>query len=249
MIVFQALFGLLGLAVGSFLNVVIDRGPKGQSLLKPGSSCPTCKRALQVWEMVPVVSYLALRGRCRTCGAGIPVRVPLVEAGTGVLFVLLWSWSDTTPALALACGFGAALIMLSVIDIEHHRIPNVIVYPAFALGLGATILFPTERWYSHLAGAAVAFLVLLAIAAALRGSMGMGDVKLAAFIGLVVGFPDVFVALFAAFILGGTAAGALLAAGRVSRKDPLPFGPFLSLGGMTALLVGEAMISWWLARV
>lgn len=241
--------GLLGMAVGSFLNVVIDRVPMGISILKPRSRCPACQRDLSVRELVPIVSYLALRGRCRTCGQRIPVRVPLVEGGTGVLFGLLWNVTESIDTWILASGFGAALIVLSVIDMDHKRIPNVILYPAYALGMAAAVFLQPEPWYWHLAGAVVAFITLLTIAVVLRGSMGMGDVKLAAFIGLVVGFPGVFVALLAAFMLGGLVAGILLAAGKVSRKDPLPFGPFLSVGGMTALLAGEALIQWWLTRV
>lgn len=249
MILVQILLGLLGMAIGSFLNVVIDRVPMGGSVLKPRSQCPGCRRELSGWELVPVFSYMALRGRCRTCRQRIPIRVLLVEAGTGALFVVLWNLTGSIGAWILSSGFGASLIVLSVIDVHHRRIPNVVLYPAFALGLAAALLVQHEPWYRHLAGAAVAFVTLLTIAAALRGSMGMGDVKLAAFIGLIVGFPDVFVALFSAFILGGLVAGILLAAGRVSRKDPLPFGPFLSLGGMTALLAGDVLIRWWLTRV
>lgn len=245
----QAIFGLLGLAIGSFLNVVIDRVPVGQSIVKPRSRCISCDRELSPWEMVPVLSYLLLRRRCRTCGETIPLRTVLVEAGTGLLFFLLWDLFDSLAALVLACGFGAALIAVSVIDVEHSRIPNSILYPSIAVGLLAALIVESERWTSHFVGAAVAFAALLAIALVLRGSMGMGDVKLAGFIGLIVGFPNVLVALFASFILGGFVASVLLAAGRVTRKDPLPFGPFLSVGGMTALLAGDSLLRWWLARV
>lgn len=244
----QILFALVGLAVGSFLNVVIDRVPRGQSLLRPRSRCPACQRELSVLEMIPVLSFAALRGRCRTCGTAIPIRVPLVEGGSGLLFAFMWGFFDDLALRLLASLFGAALIALSVIDIEHQRIPNVLVYPALGLGLVTALTPGLGRWYLHLAGGALAFAVLLAIAVVMRGAMGMGDVKLAAFVGLVVGFPNTLVALFVAFLLGGLIAATLLLAGRVSRRDPIPFGPFLAVGGLTALIAGEALINWWLAR-
>lgn len=245
----QILSGLAGLAVGSFLNVVIDRIPRGQSVVHPRSRCPACRRDLAARELIPVVSYLMLRGRCRTCRTRIPVRVPLVEAGTGLLFAFMWGYFSKPELALVASLFGAALIALSIIDLEHQRIPNSLVYPALGLGAAASLTPGLGPWYRHLAGGALAFVVLLGIALVMRGAMGMGDVKLAAFVGLVVGFPNALVALFIAFLLGGLIAASLLLAGRVSRKDPIPFGPFLSVGGLTALIAGEEMISWWLARV
>lgn len=243
------IYALLGAAVGSFVNVCIDRLPVGQSLLEPPSHCPACKRQLASWELIPVLSFFLLKGRCRSCGSPIPWRVLLIEVGAGVLFALTWLRFGASLTTIYVSAYGSLLLVLLGIDLEHQRIPNKIVYPAIALALVAAVLTPGAQPVALLLGGAIAFGLLLLIALLLPGGMGMGDVKLTAFIGLIVGYPLVLVMLFFSFLLGGAVAGALLLAGKVGRKESIAFGPFLAVAGMTTLLYGDAILTWWLARI
>ena len=236
---------LFGLAVGSFLNVLIDRLPDGQSVIRPRSHCPTCKTVLVPRDLVPVLSYLLLRGRCRYCSAPIPLRVLLVEAGSGLLFLLLWSRYGMSPHFAFAVVVACVFIVALVIDVEHRLILNRLIYPAigaallvmpFAVGPG----LPQALW-----GGAVGLALLSLIVLVYPQGMGLGDVKLAALVGLVVGFPLVLLALFLSFVLGGAVGAAALLSRRVGMKDALPFAPFLVLGGMVALLCGEEILRWY----
>lgn len=239
------LYGVLGGVIGSFLNVVIDRLPRHQSLISPPSHCPECERQLSAWELIPVVSYLVLRGRCRTCGGRIPLRVLMVEAGTGLLFALAAARFGITLFTFIASVFIAFLIVIMVIDWETQRILNRVSYPALGLGLLSVPFSPAA---ARLAGGLVGLCVLLAIALLSRGGMGMGDVKLAAFIGVIVGLPQILLAMFIAFVAGGVIVGALWTVGKVGRKDPVAFGPYLALGGIVTLLYGEPILNWWMAR-
>ena len=241
--------GIFGAVVGSFLNVCIDRIPAGQSIVSPPSHCPSCQRSLKPYEMIPLVSYLILGGRCRTCGERIPLRVLLVELGTGATFGLIWlryGWSWETLLFMLYSSF---LITIGMIDLEHQRIPNTLSYPAILIAAAAVPLFHWDSPGRYLLGAAVGFAVLFALAWVSPGAMGYGDVKLILFLGLAVGFPQVLLVLFLAFVIGGAAAGILLLAGRVSRKDPIAFGPYLALAGLITMLYGTTIIEWWLRRM
>jgi leader peptidase (prepilin peptidase)/N-methyltransferase len=236
---------LLGLAIGSFLNVCIDRLPEGQSIVRPRSHCPTCKTILAARDLMPVLSYLLLRGRCRYCSAPIPRRVLLVEAGTGLLFLLLWSRYGMSPHFAFVALVACVFIVVLVIDIEHRLIPNQVIYPAIGAAFVATplvtgVVLPQVLW-----GGAVGLALLSLIVLVYPQGIGLGDVKLAAFIGLVAGFPLVLLALFLSFVLGGGVGAAALLARRIGMKDALPFAPFLAMGGMVALLYGEEILRWY----
>ncbi len=239
------LYALLGLVISSFLNVCIDRLPKGDSLVSPPSHCPACGRRLAPWDMIPVVSYLLLRGRCRYCGAPIPRRVLLVEALTGGLFVLLWYRYGPSLQLLLATLYTCFFIVIFFIDLEHHLVLNRVIYPAIALALVAIPVTPHLGAVQILGGGALGFGLLFLIALVYPAGMGMGDVKLAAFIGLVVGFPSVLVALLLSFLAGGVVGGSLLLTGVKGRKDPVPFAPFLVAGGMVAMLYGGQILDWY----
>jgi leader peptidase (prepilin peptidase)/N-methyltransferase len=169
-----------------------------------------------------------------------------VEGGTGFLFALLWHLYDNANALqlALATLFILFLIVILVIDLEHHRILNRLVYPGLALGLLTAPFVPHHYLLELLGGGLVGFGVLFLIASAYPGGMGMGDVKLAAFIGLMVGFPEILVALFLSFVAGGVAAASLMWGGLKGRRDPIPFGPFLAMGGIVFMLYGERIVTW-----
>jgi leader peptidase (prepilin peptidase)/N-methyltransferase len=265
-------YGFIGATVGSFLNVVIDRVPAGESLLRPPSHCPGCGRRLRPWELVPVASYLVLRGRCRECGARIPRRVLAVEAATALFFGALMAVYGPSGRLLLATLYSAVLLVLIVIDLEHKLVPNVIVLPAIAaavllLPLDNYLPIPPERiellgywaelrgieaaspWAlgvaSQLLGGVAAFGLFLAVWLASRGGMGAGAVKLAAFAGLLSGFPGALATVFGSFILGGVAGVALLAARLATRKTAIPFAPFLAVSAWVMMVFGGAVLRWY----
>ena len=242
-------FGVLGAAVGSFLNVCADRLPAGESIVSPPSHCPSCQRRLTSYELIPVVSFLALRGRCRTCGARIPWRVPAVELATGLLFALIM-WRFGLGLMTLwAVLYACFLILMAVTDLESQRILNAVVFPAIGLALIASLFTPGRTAASLILGGVLAFGTIFLLAVLIPGGMGMGDVKLAAFIGLIVGFPQIAFVLLLAFVLGGAVAGALLLARRLHRGDRIAFGPFLALAALTGLLYGPNLLQWWIARL
>jgi len=243
-------FTLLGMVVASFLNVCCDRLPAGQSLVYPPSHCPACQRRLAAKDLIPVLSYLWLRGRCRYCQASIPRRLLWVEVGTGVLFGFAYWHYGLSIELAIILFYCCLFIVLLVIDLEHGLILNKVVYPAMAVALLISIFLPQLEIVPGIKQAAIGggiglglFLLVVLIS---RGGMGWGDVKMAALIGLVVGFPLVFVALLMGIILGGLVAGVLLLFKIKKRKETIPFGPFLSLATMATLLWGSKILSWYL---
>ena len=249
------LYALLGLAVSSFLNVCIDRLPERESIVSPPSHCPACGRRLAPFDLIPLLSYISLRGRCRYCGAPIPWRVLLVESTTGLLFVLLWyragsppygfSLSEGFQRLLLATLYTCFFIVIFFIDLEHHLVLNRVIYPAIVVALLAIPFSPGHSAKDLLLGGLIGFVLLFLIAFVYPAGMGMGDVKLATFIGLVVGFPSVFAALLFSFVAGGLVGGGVLLTGLKGRKDPIPFAPFLVAGGMVAMLYGQQIIDWY----
>jgi leader peptidase (prepilin peptidase)/N-methyltransferase len=240
------LYAVLGLAFSSFLNVCIDRLPGRASIVSPPSHCPACGRRLSPFDLIPLISYLLLRGRCRYCGAPIPRRVLLVESVTGLLFVLLWyHYGSSSLQLLLATLYTCFFIVIFFIDLEHQLVLNRVIYPAIVVALLAIPLTPNHDAAELLGGGAIGFGLLFLIAVIYPAGMGMGDVKLATFIGLVVGFPSVFAALLISFVAGGLIGGGLLLTGLKGRKDPIPFAPFLVAGGMVAMLYGQQIIDWY----
>jgi leader peptidase (prepilin peptidase)/N-methyltransferase len=241
---YAILAALLGAAVGSFLNVVVYRLPRGESLAAPPSHCTTCGTAIKPYDNVPVLAWLWLRGRCRACGAAISPRYPLVEAATAALCVGVvlerYSLAHTLLGLTLV----VTLVPSALIDLDHHIIPNRIVVPAalaaLALGLALNPAGEPERLIS---GAAAGAFLLIAALAYPRG-MGMGDVKLAAVIGLLLG-REVAAAMFVALIAGVAVGIVVLArtAPEARRSAGMPFGPFLALGGLVGLYAGHPLVN------
>jgi leader peptidase (prepilin peptidase)/N-methyltransferase len=238
-------FALLGMTIASFLNVCIDRLPENESLIFPASHCSSCNHRLSVKDLIPVFSYLWLRGRCRYCQTSIPRRILWVEIGTGVLFAFLYWYYGLTAELAVTAFFSSLLIVIMVIDLERGLILNKLVYPGMVIALIVSIFLPPHIAKAAIGGG-IGFGLFILIALISRGGMGWGDVKLATLLGLVTGFPLVFIALLLAIIFGGLVAIVLLMLKIRGRKEPIPFGPFLSLSIIVTMLWGNNILDWYL---
>jgi leader peptidase (prepilin peptidase)/N-methyltransferase len=263
-----AVFFALGLAWGSFANVCIWRIPRGEEVVRTPSHCPDCQSPIKWFDNIPVLSYLALGGKCRNCGKTISPQYPAVELVSGFLFLSLYLHYGLEPRLAVALMFGWALMVISFIDLKHYIIPDVISLPWLGLGLTlaglATAGLPlfldpldggsgqTAPILASLLGAALGggFLMAAAWAGKLafrQEAMGGGDVKLAAMIGAFLGWKATAFSLFAAFLAGSLAGAALILLGRVrARRAVVPFGPFLALGALAAIFLSRAAINWYL---
>jgi leader peptidase (prepilin peptidase) / N-methyltransferase len=237
-----ALAGVLGAVTGSFLNVVVARMPQGQSLSRPRSHCPECQEPIKPWDNIPILSWLLLRGRCRSCATSISARYPLVELATALLFVVVALVNGFDEALLWELPLVAALVAVAAIDLEHRIIPNRIVVPLAVYGLAISAVLRPEVLPELAIAGAGAFVFLLVAALAYPAGMGMGDVKLAGAMGVYLGL-SVVPAMFVAFITG-TVVGLVIMAreGKDARKKGVPFGPFLALGGLVAVLAGPELI-------
>jgi leader peptidase (prepilin peptidase)/N-methyltransferase len=242
-----ALALVAGLAIGSFLNVVIHRVPRHESVVSPRSRCPGCGKQIRGVDNIPVVSWLLLRGRCRDCGEPISARYPIVEALTGLLFAAVVISQDGGRTSWIGLALVTALVPITFIDLDHKLIPNVIVGPAAIVGIALVAILQTDDVVEHLIAAAIAGGAFLLVAIAVPRGMGMGDVKLVGMLGLYLGrnvAPALLIALAAGTVVGigimasrGTSEG---------RKTKVPFGPFLALGGMAAYFVGDEIVDWYL---
>ena len=236
-----------GLVIGSFLNVVIARLPERRSLWAPASACPGCGNAIAWRDNIPLLSFLMLRGRCRACGAPISWRYPMVEALTAVLFGLAWIAFGSNPVdFVVAATLLAALVAITLIDLRYQIIPDAITLPGVLAGFLASLASPRVSWLESAAGILLGGGLFVGVIVLSRGGMGGGDLKLGAMLGAFLGWSALLVALFVAVVLGGVSAVALLASGRFARKDAIPFGPFLALGGAVALFWGDALVGWYL---
>jgi leader peptidase (prepilin peptidase)/N-methyltransferase len=242
-----ALATLFGAVIGSFLNVVAYRLPRSESLAHPGSRCPHCETPIKARDNIPVLGWLALRGRCRQCHEPIAVRYPLVEALSAVLAVAVVLVKHSPHDLALGLTLVAVLIAVSLIDLDHRIIPNRITAPAAVAAVAIGLATRPSGVVAQLASGAAAAGFLLIFALAYPAGMGMGDVKLAGVLGLFLG-PSVAVAIMIAVVAGSLVGGFLMARLGVKegRKTGIPFGPYLALGGVVALLVGPAVLHWYL---
>jgi leader peptidase (prepilin peptidase)/N-methyltransferase len=239
---------IFGLVVGSFLNVVIARVPIGLSVWRPRSACPGCATPIAWYDNVPVLSFLLLRRRCRACRMAIPWRYPVVELLTGAAFALGFAIFGPTADFAVAAALLAALIAITAIDLRHQIIPDVITLPGIAAGLAASLLPGRGGWLDSLIGVAVGGGIFLVIIVASGGGMGGGDMKLGAMLGAFLGWKLGLLALLLGVLSGGTVAVGLLLLGRKGRKEAIPFGPYLALGGAVSLLWGEGILAWYLGR-
>jgi leader peptidase (prepilin peptidase)/N-methyltransferase len=240
---------LAGMLIGSFLNVVVYRLPRGESLSRPRSRCPGCGAPIAPYDNIPVLSWVMLRGHCRRCGEPISIRYPLVELTTGVLYALVVVAKDDAVDIALGLLLVTALVPITLIDLELRLIPNRITLPAAVAALLAGVLLDISFVPEQLiAGAAAGGFFLLAALAYPRG-MGMGDVKLAGMLGLYLGravAPAIFAGLMAGVVVG--AAVIARKGAREGRKTAVPFGPFLALGAIFGLFAGDAVVDAYLDR-
>jgi len=236
---------IFGIVIGSFLNVCIYRIPRGDSIVHPPSRCVSCNYLLKSWDLVPVLSYVFLRGRCRKCGVRISVRYPLIELLTGVLFsIVVYKYGFNLSGL-FYCLFVAALIVVTFIDLDHFLIPNNVVLTMLVMGLGFHIFvgaFSPLNVFLAFVGAGLFFLLLYVIS---RGGLGGGDVKLAAVLGLWLGWPDTALAIFLGSLIGSIIGITLIALRIKKRKEPIPYGPYLVLGTLIVLFVGEEIWQWY----
>jgi leader peptidase (prepilin peptidase) / N-methyltransferase len=244
---------LWGLCIGSFLNVCIYRLPSGTSIVFPASRCTTCGHALAWSDNIPVLSYLALRGRCRYCRAPISARYPIVEALTGLVFLLHGEVFGPGLLLCVRLAFACALIVLFAIDLEHQILPNAITLPGIAIGLVCSVFLPPGPLLS-LAGAALGGGLLWGIAEAwyrLRHveAMGFGDVKMLAMVGAVLGLKLVVVTFVLASFIGGFVAVGLVATRRADMATRVPFGTMLAAAALVASLYGDRLVAWYLGTM
>lgn len=248
MIAAVAVVSVLGALVGSFLNVVIHRLPRGDSLVQPRSHCPHCQTQLGNRDNVPVISWLVLRGRCRSCRAPIPARYPAVELTTAVAFGAVAALDGVDIDLVWQLFFLAVLISVAAIDLEHRIVPNRIIVPAAILGLVVAVTLRLDDAVELATSGLGAFGLLLAVALIRPDGMGMGDVKLAGVMGLYLGLA-VIPALLVAFLAGSVVGLAVMTRGGiVKRKQALPFAPFLAFGGAVGLLFGSELVDLYVDR-
>lgn len=245
-----AIFTVLGVIIASFLNVCIDRIPAGQSIVTPPSHCPSCQRRLTARDLIPVISYIWLRGRCRYCGSSIPRRVLIVEMATGALFAYLYLQYGLSAELAIITPYCCLFIVLMVIDLEKGLILNRIVYPAMVAALLVSVFLPDIAFVPGIKNAAIGggigFGLGLLVAILSHGGMGFGDVKMAALMGFVIGYPRIFFTLILGAIIGGIIAAFLLATRKKKRKEGIPFGPALAAATIVTLIWGGEILTWYL---
>lgn len=254
MLALVVLLAVAGLAIGSFLNVVVWRVPRGESVVRPPSACPACSTPIRPRDNVPVVGWLLLRGRCRDCTEPISSRYPLVEATTAVLFAGLALRFGPVPVLPAYLYLAAVGLALALIDVDTHRLPDVLTLPSYPvllvlLGVAAVVGGDGDRLVRAVLGGLAMWGGYRLLHAAYPAGMGFGDVKLSGLIGLAtgwVGWGAWGVGLFAGFLFGGTWGLALIALGRGGRKSRLPFGPFMLAGGLAGVLCGAQLMTAYL---
>ena len=243
---------VLGLVVGSFLNVCIYRIPQGKSIVSPPSACPNCGNKIKPWHNIPVLSYMLLRGRCAYCGAGISPRYPLIELLNALFYVAALYRFGLHPASFLIMVLISAFIVVTFIDLDHQIIPDGITLPGIVLGLilGPLVLRnPAIPWHTgfinSLIGMVVGGGIFYIIAVVSRGGMGGGDIKLIAMIGAFLGWKPVLLTIFVGSLFGAVVGIWLMVFKGMKRKTPIPFGPFLVAGALAAIFCGPTFLNWY----
>ena len=258
-LIFIFLFGLL---IGSFLNVCIYRLPKGESVVSPPSHCGACRTRLKAWDLVPVLSYVMLRGRCRYCGAVVSARYAVVELLTGLLFAWCLYVVGYSPEIEKAIALTAFLVVITFIDYDHQLILDKVLLWLAGTGVVINLLLnkhelwtawpkafaagPPPGWLDMPIAALIGGGIMLLIAVVSRGGMGGGDIKFAAALGLWFGWKLTLLVLFLAFLAGGVGSVVLIVLRLKGRKDFIPFGPFIALAAFVGQLYGDSIIAWYL---
>jgi len=237
---------ILGLVIGSFLNVCIFRIPKNKNIVSGTSHCPHCHTGLEPLDLIPVLSFLLLRGKCRYCNELIRLRYPLVELLTGFVFLIAFLTVDFRFLLIKYLIILSLLIVITMIDLELQLIPDSLVISLLGWSILWQIFLPEQTWWQAVLGAVIGGGLLLAIAILSKGGMGGGDIKLMFAAGFSLGQLGTLLALFIAFVTGGLVGAVLLATGRKTKKTPIPFGPFLALGITLSSLWGHQIIGFYL---
>ena len=242
---YTIIFGIFGLVLGSFYNVVGLRVPKGESIVNPPSHCTSCGKRLTAFELIPVLSYLIQRGKCKGCGVKVSPIYCFTEIVTALLFALCYVKFGFTAELVVALLFVSLLVIINVSDIAYMLIPNKILLFFLPLLVITRIASPLEPWWDSLLGAVIGFSVLLLIAVVSKGGMGGGDIKLFLLIGLVLGTIHTLLTLFLASVVGMIVGGIVLKVRGQGRKTPLPFGPSIAVGALLAYFYGDQLIEWY----
>lgn len=245
-IVYALFFFIFGLVFGSFFNVVGLRVPKGESIVRPPSHCTNCQRQLTARDLVPVLSFLFLKGKCRNCDAKIHWIYPMMEFLTGLLFALAYLELGLKPELIIALLFISLLIIITVSDITYMLIPNKILMFFGALLVVGRIFIQSDPWWDSIVGAFGGFLILLLVAILSKGGIGGGDIKLFFIIGLVLGIFSTLLALFLAAVIGLVTGVVLLIYRKQGRKTPIPFGPSIAVASIIAYFYGEQILEWYM---
>ncbi|WP_438298193.1 prepilin peptidase [Sporosarcina sp. FA15] len=244
-IVITSLFFIYGIVFGSFFNVVGLRVPKKESIVSPPSHCTTCDRKLGVLDLVPVFSYIFLKGKCRRCGSKISPIYPFMEFVTGVLFALSFYMLGFSSELVVAILFMSLLVIITVSDIAYMLIPNKVLLPFAIVLIGLRLIIPLEPWWDSFLGAIVGFGVLYLIAVVSKGGMGGGDIKLFFVIGLVLGTTNTLVTLFLAAFIGSIVGLIVLKRTGQGRKTPIPFGPSIAVAAVISYFWGADFVAWY----
>ena len=242
---YTIIFGIFGLVLGSFYNVVGLRVPKGESIVNPPSHCTSCGKRLTALELIPVLSYLIQGGKCKGCGVKVSPIYCFTEIITALLFALCYVKFGFTAELAVALLFVSLLVIINVSDIAYMLIPNKILLFFLPFLIIARIISPLEPWWDSLLGAVIGFSVLLLIAVVSKGGMGGGDIKLFLLIGLVLGTIHTLLTLFLASVVGMIVGIIVLKVRGQGRKTPVPFGPSIAVGALLAYFYGEQLIEWY----
>lgn len=243
---YTVFFSIFGLVFGSFYNVVGLRVPKNESIAYPPSHCTKCDRRLTALDLVPVFSFLFLKGKCRTCGEKIHWVYPLMEFITAGLFALSFWKFGFTPELIVAILFVSLLVIITVSDIAYMLIPDKVLLPVGIVLLALRLFIPLDPWWDAIAGALVGFGLLLLIAIVSKGGMGGGDIKLFFVIGLVLGVSGTLLTLFLASLIGAIAGLFMLRKSEQGRKTPVPFGPSIALGAVITYFWGAELLAWYM---
>ncbi|SJZ86260.1 prepilin peptidase [Selenihalanaerobacter shriftii] len=238
---------IYGLLIGSFLNVVIYRLPNDESIIFPRSSCPECNTKLGIIDLIPVISFLINKGRCRYCETKISYQYPIVEILTGILLSMLFMYYQFSAKFWMYSFLVSLLIICTFIDFRHKIIPNKITYPGIIIGLILSLLFNHISFKSALLGMVITGGTLLLIAILTKGGLGIGDVKFVAMIGTYLGTSYTLMGVFIGSFVGSILGISLIGLGIKGRKDSIPFGPLIAMGTILMMLWGHKIIAWYVS--